>query len=377
MIRRTALALFFLTAALPAAQVSTTNPLGYDPNMVDRLDMFDTAADWVSAEGVRVVIDGDHLTLTDDREKSYPRSGHWISPVQETAFRFTELLPSWNVDAPEGTGIRFAVRTRDWRSGAWSPWLHIGFWGEVTLPPTREVVFDGGAVNVDILNLDARADAYQMRARFESTDLEQGAMPRLRRLAVCHSGSISSARQRAALTEPVTIVGGEWARTLRVPHHGQGILGRPLSGLCCSPASLTMVLQRWGDEHTVLENSMAVYDPESAIFGNWGRNVARAGALGFDAWLTRFRNFEQVKAQIAMGVPIIASVRIGEDEVAGLTYTGGHLIVIRGFTPEGDVVINDPAYRERGEASVWAAEELATVWFEHGGVAYVIRPSSR
>ena len=55
-------------------------------------------------------------------------------------------------------------------------------------------------------------------------------------------------------------------------------------------------------------------------------------------------------------------------------YDGGHLIVIRGFEPDGDVILNDPAFRaERGEGSVWTQQELETVWFDHGGVAYIIR----
>ena len=111
------------------------------------------------------------------------------------------------------------------------------------------------------------------------------------------------------------------------------------------------------------------------LFGNWGRAVARAGELGMDGWLTRFRDWGQVKAQIAAGQPVIASIRFkaGTFPSAVMRQTSGHLIVIRGFTPGGDVIVNDPASRERGNGAVYKADELARAWFDNGGVAYVIR----
>jgi hypothetical protein len=54
-----------------------------------------------------------------------------------------------------------------------------------------------------------------------------------------------------------------------------------------------------------------------------------------------------------------------------------HLIVIRGFTVEGDPVINDPASYARGNAIVYKADELAAAWFDRGGVGYVIAGPDR
>jgi Peptidase_C39 like family len=382
MLNRSALILSLATIALSSwgASVSTGNPLGSDPNMVDRLVILDSAEEWDGGSGSRTHVSGDRVVmgtapgvLDKNDERRFPARGTWRTQEIIADFPFTEVLPSWNVDAPEDTGIRFEIRVRDAASPEWSPWLHMGAWGRVVHRPDRTVSFEHGTVNVDVLTLDQPADAVQMRAEFLDFNLPRSEGPVLRRLAICYSGAVEDPEERAALMPPVEIE-GEWARTLPVPHHGQEALGRPLSGLCCSPTSLTMVLQSLGAECTLEENTEAVFDPEYAIFGNWGRNVARAGELGFDAWLTRFRNWDQVRAEIAAGNPVIASVRIEEGEISVVTYEGGHLVVIRGFTPEGDVVVNDPAYRERGEAAVWGADEMATVWFEHGGVAYVIRP---
>jgi hypothetical protein len=115
------------------------------------------------------------------------------------------------------------------------------------------------------------------------------------------------------------------------------------------------------------------------LFGNWGRAVARAGELGFDAWLARFRNWDQVKRSIAEGTPIVASIRFKKGEVQGFLYkeTKGHLIVIRGMTPEGDIIVNDPARREKGAHVIYRASEMAKAWFNHGGVGYIIHPATR
>jgi hypothetical protein len=49
---------------------------------------------------------------------------------------------------------------------------------------------------------------------------------------------------------------------------------------------------------------MAIYDPHFDLFGNWGRAVSRAGSSALDAWLTRFRNWDDVKSEIANGNPV-------------------------------------------------------------------------
>ena len=75
-------------------------------------------------------------------------------------------------------------------------------------------------------------------------------------------------------------------------------------------------------------------------------------------------------------MPVIASIafRRGEFSSNVIERTGGHLIVVRGLTPDGDAIVNDPASRDRGDGVVYIAEELARAWFGHGGVAYIIHP---
>ena len=57
--------------------------------------------------------------------------------------------------------------------------------------------------------------------------------------------------------------------------------------------------------------------------------------------------------------------------------SSGHLLVIRGFTRSGDVIVNDPAAdRNTGVRRVYQREEFRKVWFGRGsgGVAYLVHP---
>jgi hypothetical protein len=359
-------------------QVSRLNPLGNPPGMVDRLDMLDRPGAWRAGVFVNSTLDPATSNLTlDATAADYPRQGMWTSAEMATDFPFTELIPSWNATAPVGTGLRFFVSVRDARSREWSPFLYFGGWGQARPPPPPQVVsFPHGVVHVDTLVLDRPADAYKVRAQLVSYAFD--AAPMLRRIAISYSGVVADEVQRAALMEPIKIE-ANWARTLDVPYRTQGDTPKPLRSQTCSPTSVSMVLEYWGRKFPTVENAVAMYDGDHEQFGTWNRATARAGELGLDAWITRFRGWDAVKAQIAQGRPIIASIQFktGEFPAAALSHTNGHLIVIRGFTAGGDVVVNDPANASKGNGAVYPAADLAKAWFGHGGVGYVIMGPGR
>ena len=348
------LATLFLAAGGSPRGTTSQNILRNPAGMTDRLDFLDGPETWERGRRERVVVRrGQTPTLVmEETGETFPRTARWTSAETRTEFAFTELLPSWNVSAPPETGLRLEVRARGRRSGKWTPWLYLGSWGR-TAGGEKVVSCRQGAVHVDYLALDTPADAYQVRVEFQSFSLDRAVTPSLRRVAVAYSG-VTGDRESAAPAEG-------WARDLKVPFHTQRDAPKPLAGEICSPTSVTMVLGYWGVDRPVVENALAIYDAENEMFGNWGRAVARAGELGMDGWLTRFRDWGQVKAQIAAGQPVIASIRFKEGTFpsAVMRQTSGHLIVVRGFTPGGDVIVNDPASRERGNGAVYKADELA------------------
>jgi hypothetical protein len=78
-------------------------------------------------------------------------------------------------------------------------------------------------------------------------------------------------------------------------------------------------------------------------------------------------------------LPVIASIAWKRDELSGapIPCSEGHLLVIRGFDPSGNVVVNDPAGCDNSHVRrVYRRDEFARAWFcsGSGGVAYLVYP---
>ena len=324
---------------------------------------------------VAVIADEPPRVALGYRERSFPREGTWTGPEVETEIPFTDLIASFNPHAPDDTGVTLEIRVK--QGETWSPWLFMQSWGRVVFPPARTIKFDGGSVDIDQIELTKPAQAYQCRVSLIAFNHDTRIAPSVRRLSVCYSGVVDDAKEREELLTKPTTLPANFARDLAVPFTGQGDYKHPRSlwGLICSPTSTSMVMQFQGARFSILENCDRIYDPQYDMFGNWGRSISRAGEVGLDAWLARFRNWDQVKQHIAEGTPVVASIRFRKGQVRGFLYqsTGGHLLVVRGFTPGGDVIVNDPGNRAKGNGVVYKATELAHAWFDNGGVGYVIR----
>jgi hypothetical protein len=124
-----------------------------------------------------------------------------------------------------------------------------------------------------------------------------------------------------------------------------------------------------------------VYDYTYDGCGNWPFNTAYAARFGLEGFVTRLRSLAEAELFIAAGIPLVASVSFGKGELKGAGYsTNGHLMVIRGFTASGDVVVNDPASHlipdDEQVRTVYDREQFENVWVPHsGGIVYVIRPA--
>lgn len=352
------------------------------PGIVDRLEQVTDADAWSAGTlaNANVFPDSPARVELGYRESDFPRSGSWTGPIKDAAFPFDELIASFNVTTPTATGAVLEMRVL--QNGIWSPWAYMQCWGKTLASPGRVTQWDGGRVKVDTLMLDKPATKYQARVTLVSFAFEKAApKPSVRRLSICYSGIVTDAQQRAHLlgeaTPSTQPSAGNWVRDLEVPFRAQGedAIPKPLRKLICSPTSTSMVLSFYGTDRPTLDNASAIYDPVYGLFGNWGRAISRAGEVGLDAYLTRFRNWDQVHAMIARGIPVVASIRFNKGEVKGFLYesTRGHLLVIRGFKTNGDVIVNDPARKAKGNGVVYPADQFAKAWFDHGGVAYVIQ----
>ena len=349
------------------------------PNIVDKLVHTDSIDAWADGASKNVNIRDDAPARIElgFRQRGFPRDGTWTSDEMRTSFPFTRLISSFNVATPPDTGVTLEVRVK--HGVTWSPWIDMQSWGKVVQPLNRDLKWDGGELDTDELVLTKPADHYQSRVTLTSFAFDEKITPLVRRVSICCSGVVNDEAARKRLNPPTTVP-STWARDLKVPFRGQGALDNPkqIRGMICSPTSVSMVLDYYGFNRSTVENAMAIYDPHFDLFGNWGRAVTRAGEFGLDAWLERFRNWDQVKTEIANGSPVIASIYFERGEATGFIYerTGGHLLVIRGFTPSGDIIVNDPASRDKGNGAVYPAGEFARAWFDNGGVGYVIHKTA-
>ncbi|MGE5584471.1 MAG: peptidase C39 family protein [Bacillota bacterium] len=302
----------------------------------------------------------------------YVPSGTVTSKPLSTAFPFNNVVLSWNILAPEGTGAIIEVRAG---SGAsrWTGWYEIARWGRLRSPGAPGLKKDEwGFVNEDTLELGSKASLLQYRITLISDDRD--ATPVLRLVAACYADTSSEAAV-PAFAPPRDPAQAPWVRDLPVPFRSQRSEEPSIAGRICSPTCVAMVLEYHGVAVPTATVAAQAYDSLNSIYGNWPFNTAAAALYGLDAYVTRFSGFEPVQDEIAAGRPVIISIRFGAGQLKGgpLNSTSGHLIVVRGFTKDGDVIVNDPAGRTEAEGHVvYKREELLRAW--KNGVAYIIRP---
>ena len=315
---------------------------------------------------------------------------HWgtlTAPVHETATRFDMLLPSWSVTAPDWTWVQLEVRVRS--AGIWTSWFNMGVWTLGTSLKRHSVngqEAEGWRVLTDTLQSTGHvlSGAYQYRLTL-FTD-EWGVSPLVRSI----SFAVSDSRRHGQGPSIAPLRAG-WGDSLPVPAHSQMVY--PNGGEAwCSPASLSMVMAYWAratcDEsldRSVPAVAGGVYDHSYGGWGNWSFNVAYASAHGLEAVVGRMGSVEQVECWIEAGIPVVASVAWDNDHAgqrlsgAPLPRSGGHLLVIRGFTGSGDVIVNDPAGSDDADVPrIYERAEFFRAWLwnlgSSGGVVYLIHP---
>lgn len=301
------------------------------------------------------------------------------TPVVSAPRPFVGLLPSWNVTLGADEYVVVEVRVRHADDGSWSPWLFVGAWGATPieeLPPFEEprpsyvTRYERGRVATDWLVLDEPATQAQLR--FEMGGRANAFRPTtIERVALCFEHG-------AEFSTPIPDVAALAAVEVDVPFFSQRAQRDDIAPRICSPTSLTMVLASHGIELPVETVARRAYDPRHDIYGNWPRNVQAAWSFGLPGYVTRFDHWGEVAEHFASGRALVASIGVEPGQLTGAPYdrTSGHLIVMRGFDVDGNVLVNDPAGEDAATGRVtYLREELDVVWLARGGTAYVIAPS--
>jgi hypothetical protein len=133
----------------------------------------------------------------------------------------------------------------------------------------------------------------------------------------------------------------------------------------CSPTSVSMALLSYNIEVDPLQFARDTRDPYYGIFGIWPRVVQHASEYGLNGAVTRYRTWSAAREVLSNGGRIVISV--------GPPLYEGHLMMLAGFTSEGNPIVHDPAKTD-GYAKVYDKYDLAHSWFEKGGIAYTFFP---
>jgi len=325
-------------------------------------------------------------------------SGTWTSDWTQLSFPFTELVSSWNSKTPAGTWIQSEVQPQ-LDDGHVGKWYILGRWsyGDSDFHRTsvRGQGDADGFVSIDtFFTKDHPAVAYRLRLtlfrRAGST-----ATPSVSR----YSAIASDLRnQKKSFPSATTMTGT--AIDLGLPqysqeiHHGHYPEFDNGGEAWCSPTSTSMVVAYWGAAYspTAAETSWVdppvdpwvdytarfVYDYNYQGAGNWPFNAAYASERGLVADVTQLHNLAEAEAFIKAGIPLVASVAWSSNKLTGaIKSTNGHLLVIGGFTGDGDVIAYDPAHDTDAEVrAVYDREEFERAWTPaSGGIVYVIRPA--
>jgi hypothetical protein len=327
--------------------------------------------------------------------------GVWTSSWFQTGFGFTELVSSWNADTPAGTWIQIDMRATTDRATT-TKWYTMGRWafgdGDIQRTSVGGQGDADGFVSIDtFFAKDHPLTSYQLRVTFYRV-AGSSATPRLTRIGAVASDPINSNPYVPSTTTMKKEI------DLRVPSYSQEIHAGEYPQFdgggeaWCSPTSTSMVVAYWGrgpassDYAYVYSDYPTVTDPwvdYAARYtfdyhyngtGNWPFNTAYAAHFGLEAEVTQLHSLAEAEQFVKAGIPLVASIAFQPNKLDGFLFRGtdGHLLVIGGFTAEGDVISYDPASASDATVRhVYDRAQFEKAWMAaSAGIVYVIHPAS-
>ncbi|MES2462398.1 MAG: C39 family peptidase [Armatimonadota bacterium] len=293
-----------------------------------------------------------------------PKSvGDGESPLIETD-PFDRAVLSWNGEGNWRLEVRLRV------DGVLTPYFVLGELEGIRQSSASQPAEENGIVTVDLDTLKLAegktADAFQIRATGSGD---------LRMLSVAHYRH----DDRVYTDRPA--LPAAWGLTLEVPPRAQKDVEEEseIGGRVCSPTSVSMALEYHGSTHRTIDVCRAVIDDQSKVYGNWPCNTAAAARLLPGAWsaVVKMAGFDELEREIVAGRPVVLSHRWEKEDLsnAPIPRSSGHLILVVGFTSEGDVVVNDPAAKAAEVRRVYRRQELFHTWQELSqGIVYLVHP---
>jgi len=286
---------------------------------------------------------------------------------------FDEMIASWNVEPAEGASLKVEVRAHG--EGFDTKWYTMAQWSLDRHVSPRESVKgqrdENGTVDTDTLELKKPGRTLDVQVTLKT--LGDGPTPRLKLLTF-------SFENGHRLANPDSSPSPAWGKTIDVPQRAQN--NYPNGGVLCSATSVSMILWHYSNQLHKPEMNKDVPEVEEHVWdsvykgaGNWPFNTAYAGSFpGMLAYVARFGGISDLEKWIEAGLPVICSVSF--DMLRGLPLSpteSGHLVVLVGFTKDGEPVINDPAFKNQVRR-VYKRSDFEKAWAYSKRTVYLVYP---
>ena len=313
------------------------------------------------------------LPAADGLFKTTSASATLESPVLETPSSFNDVVGSWDAALPTGSRLEMQVQVRTIKG--WSAWYSLGWaTGSAKGPEFSSAgrqEDETGLVDVDTLKLKEAAQALRYRFLLSAPG-RRAVTLKLAALALSDAHSPEA---------PPAFVPGPWVTELKVPARSQMDEQESYKHDICSPTALAAVLAFWGKNLNVTDVADRVRDRASLLYGNWPANTAFAASQGLETRVARLQSLDELAREVAEGRPVVVSLTFGPGELPGspIKRTKGHIIVVTGFTEQGDVIVMDPAAPDKTQTRrVYGRAAFHKAWrVNKRGLAYVIGPPLR
>lgn len=329
--------------------------------------------------------------------------GTWTSEVVRPGYSIDQAIVSWNVRTPTGTWVEPAFRGK-LASGEWTKWYVMGRW-------TSGMDFEAGDIHRTSVDGQTDEDGQIFTDTFSAISGKEPVAFQTRMKLMRPAGSHASPTVDSMTTMTNELFGdvpetSEFTlgkhTELTVPAYSQNVHAGefPEFGgggeVWCSPTSSSMVQDYWGhrvprrelDSVEGLEQipqdpqvdyaALHAWDYAYEGSGNWPFNAAYAHRFGLNTQITRLRSLAEAERFIKAGIPVITSLSWSLEEMpeAGWESTG-HLMVLVGFTADGDPILNDPNGKTNQDVrKVYKRENFEKVWQKSsGGNVYLYTPA--
>ena len=289
----------------------------------------------------------------------------------DPGFDWTELVPSWNLENPGERSIGITVSLV--KPDLDTKWYSFGTWS-LAGPTPRTSMKDQADAKADVETdtLVAKEPARSVWVRVAVSGPQANALP-----APFVGLSFRDARKTPPPEDPNREA---WGKTIEVPQRSQ--MSYPGGNVLCSPTSVSMMLAHWAKvlgkgslDKDVPEVQKGVFDPNWPGTGNWPFNTAYAGSFPeLRAYVTRFGSVREVEDWVAAGIPVVTSVSLAMLKgKPNQEPNDGHLVIVVGFTADGDPVFNDPG-RSTEVRQIYKRAHFEASWRTSGNTVYLIYP---